>query len=296
MEEQSFVDLIYMSTQAIDALYTSTLSSIPQRKIMMNTHIQRCPPPIPKGLVEIKESIIHGKGVFAKQSIPANQVIGIYPCHAIYQKQNGQIICSDLLKQIPHLNTSNITNGQYHFNLDNNISIIGCPQMANDLFFGHMINDFISDPTFFENIQSDNIDSVNKAICNYLLRHPQETNCIYVLGPNIVYIKTIKDITEGQELFIAYGPQYWCRYHPSMNTQTLMEQFITNYVNTQIPSSSMRTTIVQSLHQLATHYAPNPTNKEYTQSLVQSITDNPEALAHLINMNNNAAKVTIENK
>ena len=62
------------------------------------SHLSSTPLPVtlPKGFVSVRDSNIHGRGVFADVPIEKNKVITFYPCHAIHEHVSGKVYVSKL--------------------------------------------------------------------------------------------------------------------------------------------------------------------------------------------------------
>ena len=77
--------------------------------------------------------------------------------------------------------------------------IIGYP---NDV--GACVNDIIN----FKKYSKSDLKQI--ILDNHLLMLPNfEYNCIYTMMGNRVVLMATKDIEPGDELFVAYGPDYW---------------------------------------------------------------------------------------
>ena len=166
----------------------------------------------PHGLdkVELKNSSVHGNGVFAKQNISEGELITFYPADIVkeYPNKDGdvdghiefRIFSKRFDKEFGRTTDKKYINNAYCYNLNDTYSIIGSPYFKDDPnYLGQFINDGAkptSDPK-----------SIN--IYNKISRMKQ--NCRFQdLKENLhVAIVATKDILKGEELFICYNAGYW---------------------------------------------------------------------------------------
>lgn len=158
--------------------------------------------------VVIKESNIHGKGVFAKKDIKKGEIITLYPGDvAIYlpEGNNGDKTLSynffsDRMASKAEEGKNYLDLSKYSYSIDTKHIISGCPDFVdNPSYLGHMINDrFVCD-----------YDKITPEI--YLELSMKKTNSMFVpIADNIqVAIVARRDIKAGEEIFISYGVQYW---------------------------------------------------------------------------------------
>ena len=121
--------------------------------------------------VEIRNSEIHGKGLFATKEIPKDAIITFYPAHAI--SRGGETFFIDdhqdkesFIFNIEH--NKYVKTYGFTYN-DSSATIIGNPEWINDTtMLGHMIND--ASENTFEYIEYDkinNLDVYKKAVIEY---------------------------------------------------------------------------------------------------------------------------------
>ncbi len=164
--------------------------------------------------IEIKESPIHGMGVFATNDIPMKTVITFYPADMVMYypdgnkkedcKKNALLRCSErsksiiASKEVIMQEWKNIAS--YRFELGEDITIAGHPKCIDDTkYLGHMINDRFKPDN--NKITPDHYLQMSMARMNC---------CFYPLKSGLhVAIVTCKDIAKGEELFISYGMNYW---------------------------------------------------------------------------------------
>lgn len=159
-------------------------------------------------LIEIKDSNIHNKGVFAICDIPEKTILTFYPCH-------GYSICLDkirtssdesnfLLTGCDEFFKSDVSN-DYEFSVTNNFHICGInSKTSNFNLLGHMINDSCGQ-TFTEYTQTD----IRNGIVKYVYYSHSNCRCFANKKNGYVYVIATKNIKKGEECFFSYEPSYW---------------------------------------------------------------------------------------
>jgi hypothetical protein len=161
--------------------------------------------------VEIRQSNIHGRGLFATVDLPKNVIVTFYPGHAICSHSDVTINSKlgDFVDEIDLYSDTHNYNISYH----NELSIIGNPHdLTNEFLLGHMINDAAGN--IFANI---NLSDASKfkifsgLVKEYYIRGEKNQNCKYVIDDTetIVSVITTKSIKKNQELLTLYDPIYW---------------------------------------------------------------------------------------
>jgi len=159
--------------------------------------------------IELKESKIHGLGVFAKQKINKGELITFYPGDFVEYTSNED-------RHLPHhltilfrskrlenrfgqVTDSSYRNSDYGFDLNNHYAIIGCPQFNDDTnYMGHFIND------------GARTNSTEKSNEIYLEISKLKRNCkFHILKDLHVAIISTKNINIDEELYVTYGISYW---------------------------------------------------------------------------------------
>lgn len=130
--------------------------------------------------IELKQSNIHGKGIFAKKNIPSNTIITFYPVHIlIFKPLNLWIsLVNKEIKNYIEISAYKMSNSQNENLIKNDFIIIGSPKINKKGFFGHRIN------------------------------HSNNHNCYIKLWPYNTII-TNRTILKGEEITINYGQNYW---------------------------------------------------------------------------------------
>jgi SET domain-containing protein len=161
--------------------------------------------------VHVKESNIHGNGLFAKTNIKQGEIITIYPCDilAYYPEKNREdkehvvayIFCDELqdnqdAKNLFHDNKKFYKD--YQLVINESYSAIGLPEITNNpSYLGHLCNDgarghSLSDKKIYETVSVLKSNAYFKNICD----------CMMV-------VVAIKDINENDEILVTYGHGYW---------------------------------------------------------------------------------------
>tara|TARA_R110000868_G_C10864459_1_gene761776 strand:+ start:166 stop:798 length:633 start_codon:yes stop_codon:yes gene_type:complete len=166
---------------------------------------------IPELKIEIKKSNIHGYGVFATKNIKKNEIITFYPADIIIKKDKigSKIYTSERYSEKKEENKTltnwkndgSPLNNPYLLNINKEYSIIGDSDFKDNLnYVGHLINDGAK----------HNRTEKSKQI--YMKIAFLKMNCCYEKSNTCVYIEAIKDIKKNEELFMAYGIDYWNVY------------------------------------------------------------------------------------
>ncbi len=154
--------------------------------------------------LELKESNIHGLGVFTKVNIPKDEIVTVYPAHMVRIKD--QLIgYGDVVNQYntPELQKEIL---KYAYNVSAAQQIMGDPkQISKKHLLGHMVNDGYKVPSQYGIAPMDVVKDITKyVICDNIYN-----NCKYSkMGPSVV-IKTVRDVMAGDELLVPYGFNYW---------------------------------------------------------------------------------------
>ena len=159
--------------------------------------------------VELKKSLIHGLGVFAKQNINKDEIITFYPGDFVEYHPNED---SHLPNHLTILYRSyrfenkfgeesdlKYKDNDYAFEVNSFYGIIGCNHFTDDPnYLGHFIND---------GAKTNSTEKQNEI---YLKISNLKRNCkFHILKDLHVAIIATKNINIGEELFITYGLNYW---------------------------------------------------------------------------------------
>jgi hypothetical protein len=151
--------------------------------------------------VELKNSKLHGKGVFAVQSIKKGELITMYPAHAVaYVDGKGatKVVCYDKEKQ---QNNFSLKYAQFMYNTGlEKVFIVGNPEIeVTSAGIGHFVNDPYPDINMLET-NPKTFKAVGKAYIDYELRTQQSTNAKIVSKHLYAYVVATKDIEPGEEV------------------------------------------------------------------------------------------------
>jgi hypothetical protein len=219
------------------------------------------PFPLAYNKVIAKESALHGFGVFATDTIPANTIVTFYPAHAIIiRNEKSQMDSNNNLSALYYYNNIQFAHdNDYKISFIKKIILSANPDYkSNPLLIGHILNDSqcimlddliknkmielnyeLSDnkslETFIENNDISDIEKkVKNSVCKYILQ--SSNNCVFVTNDyGLLYIKTTKEIKKDEELLVSYGPIYWLRnslnlvYAKLYKNDEKFKQFIDKY-------------------------------------------------------------------
>lgn len=148
--------------------------------------------------VEIKNSQIHGNGVFATKNICVNEVITLYPFHLTLNNEGSIVVNNTNLGVI-----SSNDYDRYIYRISNDLMIAGLPQIKNNMtYVGHMINDN-SNSKFKASYEREAFEKSN---CSFVKIIDYTNECVFVV------VVAITDIQIGEELFVPYGHEYWIHH------------------------------------------------------------------------------------
>lgn len=163
--------------------------------------------------VIVKESKIHGMGVFATSLIKKGDVITYYPPHYVLFFPRGSqgsneisIVNCNLAVKAGISYQDLYSFSDYAFKLNSHYSIVGDPRLTSDSnFLGHMVNDGAKGHSTKENYDKKDhkiYDIVSLSKMNAYFEESYD---------DFLHVKVIafRDIAEGEEIFAMYGYDYW---------------------------------------------------------------------------------------
>ena len=157
----------------------------------------------PPGLkkVYLKESSVHGLGVFAQKDLKAGELITIYPPHYVLYYPQGKEADQNNIEAYLNdtFSQAKITPELYDiysFNVNSYYSFYGDPEIRDPDFLGHMINDGVksTDPVEYNKL--------------FLIKNNATPVDVGKFGLTLA-IMAIKDIKKDEEILIPYGVEYW---------------------------------------------------------------------------------------
>ncbi len=156
--------------------------------------------------VELKNSNIHGIGVFAKQNIQKFEIITLYPGDYLHYKSQSGFMTLSIDPFVKNLPNSHDLLKDYAFTVDDKYSICGHPNFIDNMaYVGHMINDGAKSSRP-EDEQIYLRASIAKSNSGFV-------SCDFSDGTYAISIVAIRNISVGEEIFIHYGYNYWTQYH-----------------------------------------------------------------------------------
>lgn len=164
--------------------------------------------------VEVRDSSLHGKGVFATRNIKRGDVVTFYfPYFLNYNHADDKDVnredTSDIV--IPILSRRKF-NGESESNqynelfrstikIPNNFYLMGDNEFISDSrFLGHMVND----PCDFSLGKPNSVEYERQ-----LLLKANASVVSYTKDRRFIYVGAMRDIDIGEEIFVPYGPRYW---------------------------------------------------------------------------------------
>ena len=133
-------------------------------------------------LVEVRDSPVHGQGVFALEDLEAGTLCTAYPVHAIITTHAGE---QRILTPDDTFSEDNSRFLAYKVFRNKDVSISADPFVYDSFRCGHKIND---------------------------ARGTQYTNNVkfgFIFKGIVIAMVVTTDIPKGSELFINYGERYW---------------------------------------------------------------------------------------
>lgn len=151
----------------------------------------------------VKESSIHGLGVFATEKISKGAICTLYPADALGKAKGDKTIVQGTSDFRPHMSYAQ-TLWQKG---DEALCAIGDPSRYSPAFCGHLIND----PYLNVNRLKDEKDISNlaKEIIEYQIRVKHMCNCKLQSNEYYSYVVATREIDKGEELLAPYGFPYW---------------------------------------------------------------------------------------
>lgn len=156
--------------------------------------------------IEVRDSPLHGKGVFATDDIPENTIITFYPCDGYCTDGSNNFHTN------ANLDSSCMTDIEnYCFVVDDTLKIVANKNnTTNKMLLGHIINDSVGDT--FSNKPSFpylNSHDIKDGIYEYVMK--SDNNCTIKVNKKhgLIYVLTTKYIYKDEELLTSYSPIFW---------------------------------------------------------------------------------------
>lgn len=160
---------------------------------------------------EIKNSNVHGKGLFASKNLNRGDPVTFYPFDMIIKTGTSKIFRNILKNEnLVYLNTNyKLCVGNYSF--------VGDPEILKPGFLGHMTNDSCK-------VTIDDIKHTKKQIRNKIAEYylNSNNNCVFENG----YVVALKEIKKGEEILTGYGFNYWYYTQVCKNNSMSHEELV----------------------------------------------------------------------
>lgn len=201
MDEQKFLRLMHGSRDMMKCLGSDTICILRELGNIGSQYLNT-------DLVEVRDSPIAGKGLFAKQPILPGMVVAMYPADVVYNNRTGfgtSLIGLDY----------NVK--EYLVNLTDEFGISGNPGILHGAGLAHMANEHPS--LFLEAIRSwkptaasDGLRTA-ELIMDYCEDSCNNNNASLVFGSHYCYIRACTALAAGDEVCVQYGIPYWTGSH-----------------------------------------------------------------------------------
>jgi len=166
----------------------------------------------------IRQSNIHGRGVFVCEDIDPLKVVTCYPIQYIESLSSG----------FPQKGSSTdfVRCRDYALHKEE-FMIYGDPDILDPTKLGHMVNDPVGN-TF------KNCHDIRNGISRYAVNFGK-ANCVFVTGviPFLNYIVSIKPIEKNDEITVCYDPLYWYNRLPSVTPDLRVEMMLSTITITR---------------------------------------------------------------
>lgn len=171
--------------------------------------------------VDLRDSPLHGKGLFATHDIKKGQVVTKYPADVVLKQVSPE---KKLAWAGPSSSDFDFDVEVYMQNLmsgagiNTEYSIAGDPRAPfRPDAAGHFINDPYPDVERLERLSKLDLSRklsraskvFGRAWMDYHLRVKQLANCVFRVSEHFSYVVATRDIKAGEELLAPYGVPYW---------------------------------------------------------------------------------------
>lgn len=176
------------------------------------------------GKVVMKDSSVHGKGLFAECDMPGEgHVVTVYPADLVFFHRNlvppkmrpsdpqMRWAVQDMVFEDP-LALVRGSRGSHEFPVGPMLRICPAPGRGDSKFQGTLLGQYVNDAVGNTFTGVDTATDVRNGIYRYeSQRGTAAANCRVVVSPTalVVYVVTCKPVREGEELVALYGAEYW---------------------------------------------------------------------------------------
>jgi len=231
----------------------------PNLSLYSKIFIGSCTAPIPleySNCVELRNSNIHGKGLFATSDIPEHVIITYYPAHMINHNDNLHYQPNYALNQ--QTVESIIMHYSHYIDMNNDLAIVGDPNLTDNKFLlGHMIND--AGGNVFNNIpfnDTKNYITFKNLITQYYINAAKSFNCDFTSNAdkNIICAVTTRKILKNEEILVMYEPLYWFNVNYNMANNTPNNHATEYYLKLMTQDSNFMLFMATLLHKSYGHF------------------------------------------
>lgn len=165
------------------------------------------------GRVEVRDSPIHGKGVFATRKIKRGDVITFYfpyflnynyaDIHDTKREETADIVIPVISRRRFEGNSAEKYDELFKstIKIPDNFYLMGDDEYISDSrFLGHMVND----PCNFKNGPVDHLKYDSE-----ILKNANATVVSYTGDRRYIYVGAMRDIEINEEILVPYGGRYW---------------------------------------------------------------------------------------
>jgi hypothetical protein len=171
--------------------------------------------------LEVRDSPVHGRGVFATRALPPETVLTTYPCHLVTEGLECSTVGDFTVD--PTLLAKLIDD--YSVDMNGTGLITGLPTKCDvKALLGHMIND-ASLEDFFGNTPIEKLRDP-EVLCRIICRHYTNTlgnmNCTIAIDRSnlVALVVSKREIATNEELLVNYGIQWWMEHAYGANALT----------------------------------------------------------------------------
>lgn len=184
-------------------------------------------PNIDTGMVEVHQSPIHGRGVFAVKDIPAGTIISLVPLDGFFGAASPAYGGTITPKEAVDFRFDMLPDALVDESCMNTIvwgSYSNPHNVSRPRFLAHMVNDAATPPDcekVLREVCPEITDEavaalsfagrtkVTSCLAEYWQRSLKRNNAVILFNHNPVLLVSRRDIKAGNEILISYGPAYW---------------------------------------------------------------------------------------
>ena len=173
-------------------------------------------------IFEVKDSPIHGKGLFALTNINEGTFISFYPCHAIVSGNRFHSV--DIPNNTRADNTEFISD--YGLHIGNGNFMLGLPYIMTPFMKGHLINDGYKPAAQIRDIDFNDTLTLTDEFVEYTANSHKHNNSILIIKDRLAYVRANRYIKRGEEITLPYSFVYWL--NEDIANEEWLHQIFTN--------------------------------------------------------------------